>query len=171
MTQCINSDDVYSRAHGRERMGDTVAMAMSAHDILAVFEQMGLRTTQPRRLIAEKLAALAESARDFTTDDLWMALKTEDPDLGRSTVFRAVDLLTEQGILDRVTFADGTHRYRICGSGGHHHHVTCVQCHRVVEVDACLGDDALHAIAQSTDFALEGHSLELFGRCRDCRAR
>lgn len=146
-------------------------MAITTDDILSVFEQMGLRHTRPRRLIAEKLAALASAERDFSTDDLWLELKSDDPELGRSTVFRAVDLLTEQGILDRVAFADGTHRYRVCGGGAHHHHITCVQCHRVVEVEACLGDEVLQAIEHSTDFALEGHSLELFGRCRDCRAR
>ena len=146
-------------------------MAITTDDILSVFEQMGLRNTRPRRLIAEKLAALASAERGFSTDDLWLELKFDDPELGRSTVFRAVDLLTEQGILDRVAFADGTHRYRVCGGGAHHHHITCVQCHRVVEVEACLGDEALQAIERSTDFALEGHSLELFGRCHDCRAR
>jgi Fur family transcriptional regulator, ferric uptake regulator len=146
-------------------------LAVTTGDILTVFEQMGLRNTRPRRLIADKLAALASSGRDFSTDDLWMELKVADPDLGRSTVFRAVDLLTEQRVLDRVTFADGTHRYRVCGVGAHHHHITCVQCHRVVEVEACIGSDMLHAIENSTDFSLEGHSLELFGRCRDCRGR
>jgi len=44
-----------------------------------------------------------------------------------------------------------------------------VQCHRVVEVEACIGAEVLLAIESSTDFTLEGHSLELFGRCRDCR--
>lgn len=145
-------------------------MAITAHDILALFDQIGLRNTGPRRLIAEKLATLASAGSDFATDELWSELKTDAPDLGRSTVFRAVDVLAERGILDRVTFADGTHRYRVCGSGAHHHHVTCVQCHRVVQVETCLGDDVLRAIESSTDFALEGHSLELFGRCRDCRA-
>jgi Fe2+ or Zn2+ uptake regulation protein len=144
-------------------------LAISTDSILSDFERKGLRNTRPRRLIAEKLAALAMAERDFSTDDLWLELKADDPDLGRSTVFRAVDLLTEQGILDRVAFADGTHRYRVCGGEPHHHHITCVQCHRVVEVEACIGAEVLLAIESSTDFTLEGHSLELFGRCRDCR--
>ncbi|HEY7976030.1 MAG TPA: transcriptional repressor, partial [Ktedonobacterales bacterium] len=70
--------------------------------------------------------------------------------------------------LDRIPFADGTHRYRTCGDA-HHHHVTCVQCQRVVEVNACLPPELLAAISMNTDFAIEGHSLELFGRCATCR--
>lgn len=143
---------------------------ITARDILDAFEQMGLRHTRPRRLIAEKLASYAAAGRDFATDDLWAELKSDDPDLGRATIFRAVDVLAEQGILDRVNFADGTHRYRVCGAGTHHHHITCIQCHRVVPVETCISAEVLHAIERSTDFELEGHSLELFGRCHDCRA-
>ena len=56
-----------------------------------------------------------------------------------------------------------------CG-GAHHHHLTCTKCHRVVEIDMCLAPESLSAVERSTDFALEGHRLELFGRCADCRA-
>lgn len=136
--------------------------------ILALFDSMGLRSTRPRRLIAERLAELALSGTDFTAQDLWHVVQEEDPHLGRATIYRAVDILVSQGFLDRIPFADGTHRYRMCGSH-HHHHITCTQCQRVVEVDACLPAELLAAISANTDFAVEGHSLELFGRCAECR--
>jgi Fe2+ or Zn2+ uptake regulation protein len=116
------------------------------------------------------MAEFAASGHDFATDDLWHDLQHADPQLGRATVFRAVDILAEQGILDRVTFADGTHRYRACAGASHHHHVTCTACHRVVEIDVCLPPETMAAIARQTDFALEGHSVELFGRCPACRS-
>src|SRR5579862_6426477 len=105
--------------------------------ILVAFEEMGLSNTRPRRLLAEHLAALAASATDFSTDELWHALKLLDPRLGRATVYRTVEVLLKEGLLDRVEFADGTHRYRVCGER-HHHHVTCTRCHRVIEVETCL---------------------------------
>ena len=137
-------------------------------DVLTVFERLGMRSTHPRRLIARRLAALAASGQDFATEDLWRALQADDANIGRATVYRAVELLVREGVLDRVPFADGTHRYRVCGAT-HHHHVTCVRCQRVVEVEACLPAEVLAAIERSTDFAIEGHALELFGRCSLCR--
>lgn len=137
--------------------------------ILQLFDTMGLRSTRQRRLIADRLAALAASGADFTAQDLWRELQEIDPHLGRATVYRAVDVLLNEGFLDRIPFADGSHRYRTCG-GAHHHHVTCVQCQRVVEVNACLPPELLATISAKTDFAIEGHSLELFGRCAACRA-
>jgi Fur family transcriptional regulator, ferric uptake regulator len=140
-----------------------------AHRILALFAAKGLRNTRPRRLIAGRLAALAEDGGDFTAHDLWQDVQARDPQVGRATVYRAVDLLLRAGLLDRVPLADGTHRFRVCGVM-HHHHVTCTQCQRIVEVDACLPAELLTAIAAATDFAIEGHALELFGRCPQCRA-
>ncbi len=140
-----------------------------ARRMLALFEAKGLRNTRPRRLIADRLAALAASGADFTAHDLWHDLQASDPHLGRATVYRAVDLLLRAGLLDRVPLADGSHRFRVCGAV-HHHHVTCTQCQRIVEVDACLPTELLDAIASSTDFAIEGHALEIFGRCPQCRA-
>lgn len=142
---------------------------MTAETILALYEREGLRSTRPRRLIAERLAELAAQGDDFATDELWRDLQQQDPGLGRATVFRAVDVLAERGVLDRVSFADGTHRYRVCDPHIHHHHMTCIQCRRIVDVPACLSSDVLARIERETDFAIEGHAIELYGRCPSCR--
>ena len=139
-----------------------------AEKIRAAFEETCQRNTRPRRIIAERLIALAESGTDFTVDDLWQALRQDETSMGRATVYRSVEMLVTMGLLDRVEFADGTHHYRVCG-GSHHHHLTCTRCHRVVEVEVCLPEDQFASIGVQTDFAIEGHSLTLFGRCPDCR--
>ncbi|GCE22825.1 Fur family transcriptional regulator [Dictyobacter kobayashii] len=137
--------------------------------IYTAFDEMSQRSTRPRRLIAERLIQLANSGHDFTTDDLWQELRSLDPKIGRATVFRSIEKLVDKGLLDRIEFADGTHHYRVCG-GTHHHHLTCTQCHRVVEVDLCLPTEQLNAIGNQTHFKIEGHSLSLFGRCETCRS-
>ncbi len=145
-------------------------MTITTDVILDAFAALGLRNTRPRRLIAQRLAELAARGEDFATDDLWQELLRVDPQLGRATVFRSVDVLVDQGVLDRVTFADGTHRYRVCGVP-HHHHLTCTQCHQIVELPLCLPEGELTALASQTGFAIEGHALEVFGRCPNCQVR
>ena len=144
-------------------------MSVTSETILRTFEAAGLRSTRPRRLIARRLAELASTTRDFATEDLWHELQRVDPRLGRATVYRAVETLVERGVLDRVEFADGTHRYRVCGRTAHHHHLSCTLCHRVIEVDVCLPQEQVSSIASDTNFAIDGHSVELFGRCAQCR--
>src|SRR6266702_3440298 len=143
---------------------------MIADKIYAAFDEVSQRNTRPRKLIADRLIELASSGEDFTVEDLWQELRQAEPRIGRATVYRSVEKLVNIGLLARIEFADGTHHYRVCG-GSEHHHLTCTQCHRVVEVDACLPVDQFTAISNQTDFAIEGHSLTLFGRCANCRAQ
>jgi Fe2+ or Zn2+ uptake regulation protein len=139
-----------------------------AAKIRLAFEEQTRRKTRPRNRISRRLAELAASGADFTVEELWRDLKQLDPHLGRSTVFRAVEMLVHQGLLNRVEFSDGRHTYRACGNE-HHHHLTCVRCHRVVDVDICLPTELLAEVGEQTGFTVEGHSLFLFGQCGECR--
>jgi len=145
----------------------TKALAV-ATKIQAAFDEQRQRQTQPRNLIASRLAELADSGTDFTVEALWHDLRETDPHLGRTTVFRAVEMLASRGLLHRIEFADGSHVYRACGDD-HHHHLTCSQCHRVVDVDVCLGEKSLEKVGKQNDFVIEGHTLTLYGLCSDCR--
>ena len=138
--------------------------------IRAAFDEQGQRKTRQKDQISTRLTELAGNGIDFSAEELWQDLRQMDTHMGRATVFRAVEMLVNQGLLNRIDFADGSHKYRACGEN-HHHHLTCVQCHRVVDIDICLPEEQLSTIGAQTDFIIEGHSLSLFGRCPDCRNR
>jgi Fe2+ or Zn2+ uptake regulation protein len=142
--------------------------ASISNKIRAAFAEKGRRKTQARERIATRLAELAASGQDFSVEELWHDLQQVDASLGRATVFRAVEMLVNMGLLNRIEFADGSHTYRACGDE-HHHHLTCRKCHRVVDVEICIPDDQLVEIGKQTGFEIEGHSLVLFGVCADCR--
>lgn len=138
-----------------------------AEQIRAAFAETSQRKTRPRQLIAECLIERAAAGVDFTVDDLWHTLRQQEPQMGRATVYRAIEMVVQIGLLDRIEFADGTHHYRVYG-GAHHHHLTCTQCRQVVEIDLCLPEEQLLALGQQTGFAIEGHALALFGQCAHC---
>jgi Fur family transcriptional regulator, ferric uptake regulator len=144
-------------------------LAVIAEKIYAVFDQECQRNTRPRRMIAERLIELERSGGDFSMDDLWQDLRQKEPRLGRATVYRSVEMLVNAGLLDRIEFADGTHRYRVCGGDEHHHHLTCSSCRRVVDVDVCLPPELFTSLSEKTNFSIEGHSITLFGLCGSCR--
>jgi Fur family transcriptional regulator, ferric uptake regulator len=140
-----------------------------AEKIYAVFDQECQRNTRPRRLIAKRLIELEHSGEDFSIDDLWQDLRQRDPHLGRATVYRSVEMLVNAGLLTRIEFADGTHRYRVCGGDEHHHHLTCTSCRCVVDIEVCLPPEQFTELSQKTNFSIEGHSITLFGLCGACR--
>jgi Fur family transcriptional regulator, ferric uptake regulator len=143
---------------------------MLAHNIRTVFQQARKRSTCPQKLIAELLVAQALEQKDFSIDDLWHQLRQQDARLGRSTLYRLIEILVHEGLLDRIDFADGTHRYHVCANKSHQH-LTCVHCRRFVEVSLTLPVEQFVNAGVQADFALEGFTLTLFGRCSDCRSQ
>lgn len=138
--------------------------------ITAAFKKFSERSTQPRQVIARSLIRLGKSGAVFSADDLIRRLHRSNPGIGRATVYRSIEKLVGMKVLDRIDFADGTHYYRLCGSGTHHHHLACTKCHRVVELDFCLEESQIATIGRQQSFSIEDHAITLFGRCKECRA-
>lgn len=127
-------------------------------------EQAGYRLTGPRRAVADLIAA---RTGHFTAADLVADAAARRLGIGRATVFRALDLLLELGVLERLDLPSGEHAYVLCESV-HHHHVVCASCGRGTEVDDSGLNALVQAIATRTGYDIDTHRLELFGTCPDC---
>jgi Fur family ferric uptake transcriptional regulator len=85
-----------------------------------------------------------------------------------STVFRAVGVLEDEKLIQRVDLGDGLARYE--SRREHHEHVRCDSCGRVAEVPGCVLEGAAKEIEASTGYRLGGHSLVFTGTCPECAA-
>jgi Fur family ferric uptake transcriptional regulator len=135
------------------------------HNLESIVQRLAeqrLRIT-PSRLAV--VAAVLDRSGHFSVDDILGRV----PQVGRATVFRTMKLLSEMGVLCRVLLDDGSLRYRVSHRQDHHHHLVCVSCASVQELDACIDPDVLGDLARSTGYEIEGHWLEFFGRCAACR--
>jgi Fur family ferric uptake transcriptional regulator len=130
--------------------------------IVQRLEEQRYRIT-PSRLAV--VTAVLERSGHFSVDDIL----SQVPGVGRATVFRTMKLLSEMGMLCRVLLEDGSLHYRVSRRQDHHHHLVCVSCASVQELDACIDPDVLNDLARSTGYEIEGHWLEFFGRCAACR--
>ncbi len=130
--------------------------------IVRRLEEQRYRIT-PSRLAV--VTAVLDRNGHFSVDDILGQV----PGVGRATVFRTMKLLSEMGVLCRVLLEDGSLRYRVSRRPEHHHHLVCVSCASVQELDACIALDVLGDLARSTGYEIEGHWLEFFGRCAACR--
>ncbi|HVO38412.1 MAG TPA: Fur family transcriptional regulator [Spirochaetia bacterium] len=138
--------------------------------ITEAFQEIGSRRTAPRRAIARNLIRLGQTGAAFTAEDLLKKLRRSSPGIGRATVYRSIEKLVRMKVLDRIEFADGTHSFRLCESDHHHHHLACTKCHRVIELDFCLDDGEIAAIGKRESFAVDDHSITLYGLCKECRS-
>lgn len=121
----------------------------------------GHRVTPSRLSI---LAAVYATGEPFPAEVIHQRL----PQVGRATVFRTIKLLVEEGVLCRVRMDDGRLLYQ-WSRRGHHHHLICRTCGAVRDLSACGVGELLEEALRATGFAMEGHWLEVYGRCPICR--
>jgi Fur family ferric uptake transcriptional regulator len=123
-------------------------------------EARGLRMTEQRRTIAE---VLGESADHPDVEELHRRAVERDAAISIATVYRAVKLFEENGILERLDFRDGRARYEDADRD-HHDHLIDVTTGDVIEfVDRDI--EALQRkVADRLGYEIVGHRLELYAR-------
>ena len=125
------------------------------------------RETRQRTAVT---AALGRLDGFISAQDLHARLREGGEAVGLATVYRTLQQLSEDGEVDVVRTDDGESMYRRCSSG-HHHHLTCRNCRRTVEVDSAAVERWARGIAEENGFADVDHVVEVFGTCADCAAR
>ena len=130
--------------------------------IIQRLELRGHRITTSRMRVLE---ALLDAPAHFTVDDVLR----QASDVGRATVFRTMKLLQDLNVVCRVMMENGSLHYRL-STRGHHHHLVCRSCGQVADFANCDVSSLIDQLARSTDYQIEGHWLEVYGRCASCRA-
>ncbi len=143
----------------------SVASTGAREQLAQALLRAGVRPTPQRVAVAEELIAESD---DVTAQELHARLRARGRRLGLATVYRTLALLTEAGAVDTLAHHPGELCYRWCGSG-HHHHLTCSRCHRVVELGECELDPWLERLSAAHGFVPTGHRLEVAGLCASCR--
>jgi Fe2+ or Zn2+ uptake regulation protein len=138
-----------------------------ANPIVQALDAGGYRLTGPRRAVAD---LIAEYDGHFTASDLEAAARSRRLRFSRATLFRALELLTELQIVERLDLPSGDHAYVPCARA-HHHHVVCSRCGRTTEVEDCGVTEAIAEISRRSGYRIDTHRLELFGLCRHCQAK
>jgi len=122
------------------------------------------RSTRQR---AALLALLAQVPGFLSAQQLHARLQADGAGVGLATVYRALQDLTDRGVVDVLHTADGEAVYRRCSSE-HHHHLVCRRCGRAVEVAGTAVETWARAVAAEHGFTEVEHDVEVFGVCSEC---
>ncbi|MBI3360701.1 MAG: transcriptional repressor [Chloroflexi bacterium] len=125
----------------------------------------GYKLTRPRRAV---LRVVAETRESLSPAQIHSRARKFHPQTGLVTVYRTLEVLAECGAVRKVHQADGCHSYAPA-SEGHAHHIICENCHSVVEFEDCDLAEMVKTVQRHTGYKIEGHWLELFGVCPNCR--
>jgi Fur family transcriptional regulator, ferric uptake regulator len=132
---------------------------------LAALRNAGYKLTTPRLTI---LAVLEGSGGHMTSAELLGQVEAQDPNIGRASVFRTLDLLIKLGIVWTSVQGGSTVNYMLM-HGGHHHHIICTQCSTRIEFEDCGLGALIQTLQARYGVKIEGHLLELYGQCQNCQ--
>lgn len=123
----------------------------------------GLALTVQRRVILE---AVANREDHPTAEQIYDVVRARIPEISRATVYRALDSIVQLGLVQR------THHHgpaaRFDPKVGHHHHLVCVRCNRLVDYEDPQLDRLPLPDEAVTGFRTTGYSVHFAGLCAAC---
>jgi Fur family ferric uptake transcriptional regulator len=134
----------------------------------AVLAEHGHRPGGARATVVN---ALGRRGGCLDADELVATLRRGGKRVGVASVYRALSLLSELGVLQRVPVAGGSARYELVGPGGdHHHHLVCDDCGATTPFEDEGLERAIGRLSRRAEYAVQAHDVTLHGMCPDCQS-
>jgi Fur family ferric uptake transcriptional regulator len=140
-------------------------MKFTANKIAGIIRAQGHKLTPQRHTVLKVMAA---SHDHLTPEAIYEQARSRDPGIGRVTVYRTLDLLSELDLVCRVHADGGCRSYMMRRPAEHHHHLVCSGCGKVVDFANCSLVEIQKRLARESGFEIKDHLLEFHGLCRDC---
>ena len=138
---------------------------MSA-DPADLLRQHGIQVTAQRLAVLRAVAGQPH----ITADGVAEVVRAEIGAISRQSVYDALGLLAEKGLLRRIQPVGSPARFenRV---GDNHHHLICRSCGRVVDVDCAVGSAPCLTAADDQGFEIDEAEVAYWGRCPECVAQ
>jgi len=134
-------------------------------ELAQTLRQAGYRLTQPRLAV---LQVLQENNGYLSPTEICERGRALCPSLGLVTVYRALEMLDQLGLVRRVHGQGNCHGYARADSASGHH-LVCHRCGQVTEFPCEGMEGIIEAVRQRSGFTIEEHLLELVGLCPACQ--
>lgn len=96
-----------------------------------------------------------------------------DKQLDRVSIYRALQSLVNAELVQRIGLDPDRAHYELIAGRKHHHHVVCIACGVLEDIDMCNTHSLQNAARKVSRkfFKITDHSLEFSGICRKCNLR
>ncbi len=135
--------------------------------LASALQQAGYKLTNPRLAV---LAVLESGACHASPNEVYDLGRAMYPELGLSTVYRTLDILTALGLVRPTYLGDAAQRFTL-HHDRQHHHLVCEDCGEITDVEEDDLADLTTRIAKRLGFQAHGHYLEIYGLCRRCQGK
>jgi len=126
-------------------------------------EKIDVRMTCQRCAILEAVRGVKSHP---TADEVYNMVRKKIPDISLGTVYRNLDILSANGTIKKLGPEEG--KMRFDGDTSKHHHVRCIVCGRVDDVEVLSFAAPEARVQRMSDYRITGYSLEFAGICPTC---
>jgi Fur family ferric uptake transcriptional regulator len=137
---------------------------MSCHLTL---KEKGHRLTPQRMLVIE---ALHNADKHISAEEIYEQLHNRYPYANISTVYRTLELMKKLDLVTETDFGEGRVRYHVAEKG-HHHHLVCRSCGKVVDLEESALYPLKDTLLQEYGFDADLRHLAISGVCSGCRRK
>ena len=122
-----------------------------------------------------KFSRQRESIRNYvagtkehpTADIIYNNIKKEYPNISLGTVYRNLNLLVEQGEIQKLSCGDGIDHFDYNTS--EHYHFICTECNKVLDLEMEPISHINVIAGANFDGVIEGNTTYFYGKCPDCK--
>jgi len=104
-----------------------------------------------------------------TADWLYHKLKNEFPSLSLGTVYRNLNILAEQHLIQKLPFGSTHDRYEAQKSP--HYHLVCETCGCVQDFNMPHYTEINEQARKMSGFDISRHRIDFFGTCEKCHSK
>ncbi len=137
-----------------------------SRDPASLLRVRGIHVTAQRLAVMRVVSAEPHIAADRVAE----RVRAEIGAISLQSVYDALALLVEQGLLRRIQPAGSAARFedRV---GDNHHHLICRICGRVVDVECAIGSAPCLKAADHGGYEIDEAEVAYWGRCPECTKR
>lgn len=138
---------------------------MKTEEVLKDLKAKGFRLTNIRKKLVD---IFATTKMPLSVQELIEKLEEQDITANKTTIYREIYFLMEQGMVAEIDFGDRRKRYESAHTE-HHHHLICLKCDSVKDITVTNDlKKEEERLAKKNNFKITNHSLEFFGFCSQC---
>lgn len=122
------------------------------------------RNTKQKQLI---LDALKSARRPLSINEVHSSI----PDIAKSTIYRNIDALLKQGLIDKYYLNDNELFYMYkSDSSEHKHYIICDECNKMFDLPVCPIHN-IESYLEQEGFSVSSHYIQILGKCKHCIAK
>jgi len=130
---------------------------------LAAHRASGLPVTTQRRAVFESILRRRDHP---TAERLYQVVRARLPDVSRMTIHRILNTFVSLGLVAKTCHPGSAARFD--PELGRHHHLVCLQCGRIIDVEDPSLDQLPWPKLNSNDFQIQTYQVHFHGRCAQC---